>query len=658
MATHRVTILPAEVTVEVPTGALLTEAIQQAGLTFSQPCGGQGRCGRCAVDAVGLGIRRRSTIRLTAEDLSAGRALACQSVVEGDVQITIPEQEAIERRLVTDKSARKIEIPFAYDPASMQTLRTFHLELQPPSLQDSTDDLSRLGTALRSLGFDGVQVPLAVLRKLGEVLRSSEWEPWVAIETGGSLSDDETARLIEISEKPIQPVGLALDIGTTTVTCYLVDLADGHVMSSAAEYNGQIQCGEDVISRIIYASKGDGLSELRRLVYGTVAELLERLRKRTGISPEQILKVTVAGNTTMAHLFLGLPPESIRLTPYVPAANRPAAFSSGELGLPFHPNASIDFLPGVASYVGADITAGVLASGLAEADALTLFIDVGTNGEMVLGTRDWMVTCACSAGPAFEGAGVVDGMRATEGAIEEVWVNSETLEPTYRVIGGGPPKGLCGSGLISLLAELFVTGVIDRGGSVKLDLGTPRARLGDHGPEYIVAWADETESRRDIALTKVDIDNLMRAKAAIFAGFSILADSVGVDLTTVERVLIGGSFGKYINVEKAIQIGLLPDLAWDRFVFLGNTSVQGAYMGLLSREARAQISRIAERMTYLELSADNTFYDRFTAALFLPHTEIARFPSVAEIWARETRTADDDQQTTVDGRPRTEEKAL
>jgi uncharacterized 2Fe-2S/4Fe-4S cluster protein (DUF4445 family) len=663
MATHQVTLLPAGKTVEVPTGALLIEAIQLAGLTFTQPCGGQGRCGRCAVDVVGTGIRRRSTIRLTAEDLAAGRALACQSVVEGDVQIIIPEQEAIERRLVTDKSARKIELPFAYDPATMQTVRTFQLALQPPSLQDSTDDLSRLENGLNALGYNKVDVPLAVLRRLGSVLRESEWEPWVAVEAGGGLATEGSARVIEVSSEPIRPIGLALDIGTTTVTCYLVDLDDGQVLSSAAEYNGQIQCGEDVISRIIYASKGDGLAELRRLVYETVGVLLERMRKRTGISPEQILKATVAGNTTMAHLFLGLPPESIRLTPYVPAANHPAAVAAGELGLPFHPNASVDYLPGVASYVGADITAGVLASSLAEAEALTLFIDVGTNGEMVLGTREWMVTCACSAGPAFEGAGVVDGMRATEGAIEEVWVSSETLEPTYRVIGGGAPKGLCGSGLISLLAELFVTGVIDRGGSVKIDLDTPRARLGDHGPEYVVAWADETETGRDIALTKVDIDNLMRAKAAIFAGFSILADSVGVDLATVERVLIGGAFGKYINVEKAIQIGLLPDLPWDRFAFLGNTSVQGAYMGLLSREARDQLSQIAERMTYLELSADNTFYDGFTAALFLPHTEIARFPSVAEIWerddgAKEAMTTDDGGKTPGDQRPKTEEKAL
>jgi len=657
VATHRVTLLPAGTTVEVPTGTLISEAVQRAGLTFAQPCGGQGRCGRCAVDVTGPDVRRRSTIRLTSEDLAAGRALACQAVVEGDLQVTVPEQETIERRLVTDKTARKIELPFPYDPASMQTVTALPVSLQPPDLQDNLDDLSRLEVALASLGYSEVETSLSLLRRLGGVLRASNWQPWVALDTSRAQP-----RLIDLAAEPITPIGLALDIGTTTVTAYLVDLSDGRVLSTAAEYNGQIQCGEDVISRIIYAGKGDGLAELGGLVRQTIQVLLERLRKRTGVPSSQILKVSVAGNTTMAHLFLGLPPESIRQTPYIPATNHPAPIMARELDLPVHPDASVDFLPGVASYVGADITAGVLASGLAEADELTLFIDVGTNGEMVLGTREWMVTCACSAGPAFEGAGVVDGMRATEGAIEEVWVSSETYEPTYRVIGGGPARGLCGSGLIALLAELFVTGVIDRGGSVKLDLGTPRARVGDHGPEYVVAWAGESATGHDISLTKVDIDNLMRAKAAIFAGFSVLASSVGVDLANVKRVLIGGSFGRYINVEKAIQIGLLPDLPWDRFSFLGNTSVLGAYMALLSREARAELSQIAGRMTYLELSADNAFYDSFTAALFLPHTEIARFPSVAEVWEqengrRETMTVDDRRQT-GDGRPKTEEGTL
>jgi uncharacterized 2Fe-2S/4Fe-4S cluster protein (DUF4445 family) len=561
--------------------------------------------------------------------MAVGYALACQTVIEGDITITIPEQERIERRLTTDKSARKIELPFPYDPATMQSVQAFQVNLSAPSLKDNMDDLSRLEKALAVKGFTSITVPLPTLRRLGTILRDSEWSPWVVVESETPSSGP--ARLIDLSPEPIQPIGLALDIGTTTVTALLVDLTTGQVLNSAAEYNGQIARGEDVISRIIYAEKKD-LNELGTLVRQTIDTLLERLKRRTGISPEGIHKVTVAGNTTMIHLFLGLPPSSIRLTPYIPTINHPQTHLASELNLGVHPQASVLCLSGVASYVGADITAGVLASGLANTDELTLFIDVGTNGETVLGTEEWMVTCACSAGPAFEGAGVVDGMRATVGAIEEVWVHSETYEPTIRVIGGGKPRGICGSGLISLLSELFVTGVVDRAGHVKLDMDTPRVRQGEHGPEYVVAWGDETETGRDIVLTKVDVDNLMRAKAAIYAGFTVLAESVGVELKDANQVLVGGAFGKYINVENAIKIGLLPDMPWDRFHFLGNTAVMGSYMALLSFRSRQQIQDIAQMMTYVELSADNTFYDAFTAALFLPHTEIKRFPSVGEIW--------------------------
>lgn len=630
MATHKVKLLPEEKSVEVPTGTLITEAAVSAGLEITQPCGGQGRCGRCAVKIEEGVVRKRSTIRLNTDDLESGWALACQSVIEGDAVISIPEQERIERRLVTEHTARAIELPFDYIPAEIQSIQTHQLSLNPPTLDDSQDDLARLQGALRELGYHPVEISLLLLQRIGPVLRESDWKPHVLLEapTPGS----GPARLIEIGVSPFHPHGVAVDIGTTTVTAYLVDLISGKVKASAAEYNGQIARGEDVISRIIYAGKGNGLNELGTLVRETIQTVLEKLQRRTGVPTEEIFKVTVAGNTTMIHLFLGLPPETIRLTPYIPAVNHPPRFLASDLDLPFHPLASVDCLPGVASYVGADISAGVLASGLSESDALTLFIDVGTNGEIVLGNRDWMLTCACSAGPAFEGAGVVDGMRATQGAIEEVWVHSDTFEPTYRVIGGEKPRGICGSGLISLLSELFVTGVIDRAGSVKLDLDTPRVRQGDHGPEYVVAWAGETDTGRDIVLTKVDVDNLMRAKAAIYAGYSVLADSIGVNLADVQQVLVGGAFGKYINIENAINIGLLPDLPWDIFHFLGNTAALGTYMGLLSNELRVQIREIANRMTYMELSADNSFYDAFTAALFLPHTNIAHFPSVAKIW--------------------------
>jgi uncharacterized 2Fe-2S/4Fe-4S cluster protein (DUF4445 family) len=283
-----------------------------------------------------------------------------------------------------------------------------------------------------------------------------------------------------------------------------------------------------------------------------------------------------------------------------------------------------------------------------DSETLTLFIDVGTNGEIVLGNREWLMTCACSAGPAFEGAGVLHGMRATQGAIEEVWIAGPNAphpyEATYRVIGGVIPKGICGSGLISLLAEMFITGVVDKGGSINLDLASvnPRIRQGEHGPEYVVAWGsqgkdgNELAPAHDIVITNVDIDNLKRAKAAIYAGFKVLAESAGVPLELIEQFLIGGSFGKYVNIEKAIQIGLLPDMPWETFQFLGNTSVRGAYYALLDWKAREKIADIANRMTYIELSADNSFYEAFTSALFLPHTDLASFPSVEAAIVKQT----------------------
>jgi uncharacterized 2Fe-2S/4Fe-4S cluster protein (DUF4445 family) len=434
---------------------------------------------------------------------------------------------------------------------------------------------------------------------------------------------------------PTTPLwGVAVDIGTTTVSLWLVDLVSGQVRAQVAEYNGQIARGEDVISRIIYASKGDGGQEMRQRVLDTINGLLEAACKRIKlpdggkVSPEQVMKASIAGNSTMMHLLLGVPANNIRYSPFITAVNHPPAMTAREVGLNAHPDAALDCLPGVASYVGADITAGVLSSGLDDAENVTLFLDVGTNGETVLGNHDWLVTCACSAGPAFEGAGVVNGMRATTGAIEEVWINSETFEPTYRVIGSVKPKGICGSGLISLLAEAFITGILDKAGNVNLMANTPRVREGAHGGEYVVAWGAETESGEDIVITRVDTDNLLRAKAAIYAGFTVLAENVGIPLESADKVLIGGSFGKYINVEKAVQIGLLPDVEWSRFEFLGNTSVKGAYLSLLDWRKRERLTGIAKRMTYIELSADNSFYEAFTSALFLPHTDMSKFPSV------------------------------
>jgi uncharacterized 2Fe-2S/4Fe-4S cluster protein (DUF4445 family) len=629
--------------VVTPTGTLLSDAAHLAGIDIGQPCGGQGRCGRCAVQVTDGTVRRRSTLRLSPADIEQGFALACQTVVEGDVSIYVPPQEKIERRLTTDRVVAEVTVPEDYEYPFAQTIRRVHLTLNPPSMDDQTDDWSRLQIAFRlQHQMERVTCSVNQLRKMGDVLREGDWRVTAIIETGGQ-QDEKTCRLIDLQPYHVDEYsplwGCAIDIGTTTVSLWLVDLVTGQVRAQVAEYNGQIARGEDVISRIMYTSKNGGRDELRQRVLDTINSLLEVACKRVKlpqgkVTPDQVVKATIAGNSTMMHLLLGIPASNIRLSPFITTVNQPPLTTGREVGLNVNPEASVDCLPSVASYVGADITAGVLSSGLDSAENVTLFLDVGTNGETVLGNRDWLVTCACSAGPAFEGAGVVNGMRATTGAIEEVWINSDTLEPTYRVIGGGKPRGICGSGLISLLSEAFITGILDKGGNVNLAANSSRVREGAHGGEYVVAWGAETESGEDIVITRVDIDNLLRAKAAIYAGFTVLAENVGIPLETTDKVLIGGSFGKYINVEKAVQIGLLPDMDWSRFEFLGNTSVKGAYLALLDWRKRERITEIAKRMTYIELSADNRFYEAFTSALFLPHTDLSKFPSVAEALER------------------------
>ena len=638
MIEHLVLFDIAKNPVSVPTGTLLSEAAHLAGVDITQPCGGQGRCGRCTVQVVEGSVRRRSTLRLSQADVEAGYGLACQTIVEGDVSVIVPPQEKIERRLTTDRTAAEITVPFGYDYRRSQTIQRFHLSLTPPSFDDQTDDLSRLRIALRQqAGFSNVNLSLAMLKKLGEILREGNWAVTAVLDVqevlSGSGLQEYLIDLIPGFVPDEQPVwGTAIDIGTTTVTVWLVNLITGEVKAQVSDYNAQISRGEDVISRIVYASKNHGQEELQNLVLRTIKDLLELACKRVkgyAVVPENIVKATITGNSTMMHLLLGIPAASIRLSPFVTAVNRVPLFSAKQIGLGINPEGVIDCLPGVASYVGADITAGVFSSGMDDSEKLTLFMDVGTNGEIVLGSQEWLVTCACSAGPAFEGAGVLDGMRATKGAIEEIWINGETFEPTYRVIGGGKPRGICGSGLIALLAELFMTGVVDKAGNLNTHLNTARVREGDHGLEYVVAWGADTVTGRDIVFTHVDIDNLIRAKGAIYAGYSVLAESVGVPMDWIEQMLIGGSFGKYINVEKALQIGLLPDMDWEKFQFLGNTSVRGAYYALLDKDARARIDDIASRMTYVELSADNSFYEAFMSALFLPHTDMDRFPSVA-----------------------------
>jgi uncharacterized 2Fe-2S/4Fe-4S cluster protein (DUF4445 family) len=633
---YTVIFQPGDEKVEVPEGTLISEAAEEADIELNIPCGGQGRCGRCAVVVEEGAVRRRSTARLSSEALEEGYALACQTVIESDVVITVPPQEKIERRLPTAQRVAKITVPADYEWKRDQTVHKYFLTIEPPSLEDNTDDVARLKRALNrehGLEVQDLRIDLPVLRRVAGVLRQADWKVTAVLEMDTWAEPEGPPRLVDLrsGDQTASCWGVAVDIGTTSNVVYLVNLLSGEVVDTASDYNGQIARGEDVISRIIYASKGQGLRELQGLVVETINTLVRRLTDANRIATTDIHKMTAAGNSTMIHLFLGLPPESIRLEPYITTTNQPPPVKAEDLGLVINPEATVDCLPGVGSYVGADITSGIYSSGICQAKELSLFIDIGTNGEIVLGDCDWLISCACSAGPAFEGSGVQDGMRATIGAIEEVWIDDDTLEPTYKVIGDVRPRGICGSGLISLLAEGFIAGVMDKGGNINPGLDSPRVREGDRGPEYVVAWAEETADGEDIVINKVDIDNLLRAKAAVYAGFAVLARSVGMELSTVEHVLIAGAFGQYLNVEQAIQIGLLPDLPREKFKFLGNTSILGAYLSLLSRENRLRVTEVAQRMTYLELSADSSFHDEWMSALFLPHTHITDFPSVMEL---------------------------
>jgi uncharacterized 2Fe-2S/4Fe-4S cluster protein (DUF4445 family) len=635
-----VAFLPGGEMTRVSSGTSLLDAAVAAGVEIDAPCGGQGRCGRCKVTVRGEGLRRRDNARLTADDVAAGAALACQSYVTAPVEVTVPVRRAEEVRPHGHAVAEPESLPVTCDWRQNPAVRTFDLVIEPPSLADNTSDFDRLRRALaQQHGITEVRAELPVLRGLSRDLRMAAWKVNVALEMRDWVYGTYLPpRLIRVYPSAFgqRSMGLALDVGTTSIVAYLVDFETARVVDSASAYNKQIACGEDVISRIIYSRRKGGLRRLQHLAVETINNLVGELQERNRIEPYEIHEVTVAGNTTMTHLLLGIDPRHLREEPYIPTVSTPPKLVASEIGLDVNQQARVHFMPAVGSYVGGDVTAGVISSGMFATEELTLFIDIGTNGEIVLGTKDWLISCACSAGPAFEGGGVSYGMRASSGAIEDVWVSAETYEPTFRTIDDAPAVGICGSGLIDLLGELFATGVLDRSGRMDRCLGavTPRVRVDGNGvAQYVVAFEHEAGAGNDIVLTESDVTSLLRAKAAIYAGYSVLCRSVGVQLADVKQILIGGAFGQYLDVEKAIRIGLLPDLPVGLFHFLGNTSVLGAYTALLCVNMRHDVIDVAAKMTYLELSADNTFMDEYTSALFLPHTHLDAFPTVRDMIA-------------------------
>ena len=640
-----VTFSPSGESIEVPVGTSLLDAAILCDLDLPAPCAGQGRCGRCRVQIASGEVVRRSNAGLDVAEVADGWTIGCQAFVAGAVEAYIPPRRREQVRPHGHAVAEPESLPAACGWRQNPSVKSLAIELDPPSLSDNTSDLDRLQRELvRQAGIVGLRAELPILRQLGSVLRAADWKLRVTLEMADwAYGAPLPPRLIDVrpASAELRDYGLAVDIGTTSVVAYLVDFDTGRIVDTESAYNKQISCGDDVISRIIFARRPSGLEQLEMLVLTTINELVGKLVARNQISTRDIHEVAIAGNTTMTHLLLAIDPRYLREEPYIPTVAQAPRLLGMDLGLEVNPLARVHCLPAVGSYVGGDITAGVISSGMYATDMLTLFIDIGTNGEMVLGNREWLLSCACSAGPAFEGGGVKHGMRASEGAVEDVYIDEQSFEPSFRTVDDAAPIGICGSGLIDLLGELFYTGLIDKSGRLDRQAATDRVRTHDGVAEYVVARQGENGAPGDVVITESDITSLLRAKAAIYAGYEVLCRSVGVDLADIEQILIGGAFGQYINVEKAIRIGLLPDQPVEHFHFLGNTSAQGAYATLLCASLRSDVRDVAAKMTYLELSADNSFMDEYTSALFLPHTDLNAFPSVRDaLAARESRRAD------------------
>lgn len=624
-------ILPSGETIAALPHFSLLDNLKKNGIHIIAPCGGgNGICGRCKVIVKEGAYRTRLEEKLSETEIAQGYVVACQTYLKGDLRIEVPPASLLSvEGVVATGRAEDLEESFKSHRVDIAPLTTkVHLELPPPTLTDNVSDKERLKRGLAEFGFHNINFPFRLMRELAKNLRMEDWKVTVVL-----VDMDYGKEIVRLSpgEKAEDQCkyGLAVDVGTTTIVVYLVDLPAGRLVDIASTYNYQIIYGEDVISRIIYATEKGGLKELQDTVIDNINNLIEPIKEKFGLTEECVDSIVISGNTTMTQLLLGLDPAWIRLEPYIPTANIFPITSAGRLGINVTPDAPIYTLPCVGSYVGGDIVAGVLTTKMHKREELSILIDVGTNGELVIGNSEWLITTACSAGPCFEGGGMKYGMRATEGAIDRVKINPQTFEAEIRVIGGGAPEGVCGSGIIDTIAELFLKGMITHKGQIRTDLGLKNIRSTKDGLEFILYQ----DKNRIITVTEPDIDNILRAKSAIYAGFKVMLQEVGLSFNDISTYYIAGGFGRFLNIEKAIIIGMLPDQPRGKFKYLGNASATGAYLCLLSAQLRKEAEDIAKKMTYIELSVSRHFMDEYVAGLFLPHTDLSAFPSVAEMIA-------------------------
>lgn len=623
------------VTIECNAGDNLLELARRANVAIDAPCSGNGSCGKCRVKLVEGEVESLQSRHITDEEYEAGWRLSCNSRVRGDCTVFVPDiASAYQSRMKTADLSSPKEIAIFEDCQSqlresgihfVNNYRAVTVTMAEPTLEDTMPDNERLTWAVQeALGVEKVEIPFCVMVKLASTLREHNFNVTVKGELAG-----DAFRCMEIcGAEDTAIVGCAIDIGTTTVTMVLTDLTSGKLLAKGSSGNGQIRYGADVINRIIEQGKPGGRKKLQdAIIKETLTPIIASLCKSAGISARSILRLSVGANTTMNHLFVGVDAEPVRMEPYIPSFFGWEGLLAGDLKLPANPLAPVIIAPNIGSYVGGDITAGTLASGIWDKDEMSLFIDLGTNGEIVFGNRDFLMSCACSAGPAFEGGDISCGMRATDGAVEACTIDKVTMEPTLSIIGDEGQKcvGICGSGIIDLISELFRCGIINAKGLFVRE--GERVRRDAHGMgRYVVAMPEASETGREVSLNEVDIDNFIRAKGAIFSAIDTLLQSVDMTVDMIDKVYVAGGIGSGINMKNAVNIGMFPDVELDKFQYIGNSSLTGAYAMVMSDEAAAKTAEVAANMTYLELSTHPGYMDSFVAACFIPHTDSRLFP--------------------------------
>ena len=623
------------VVIECNAGENLLELARRANVAIDAPCSGNGSCGKCRVKLVEGTVESPKTLHISDEEFAEGWRLSCSSRVIEDVTVLVPDiASAYQSRMKTADLSSPEEIAiFTQAQEAMRSsgivfenkYRALDLVMDVPSLEDTMPDNERLTWAIQAAaGVEKVEIPYAVMVRLAHVLRENNFHVCVK----GALKGDTFHCMDITAPTDTAIVGCAIDIGTTTVSMVLTDLTSGKLLAKGSGGNGQIRYGADVINRIIEQGRPGGRKKLQdAIIKDTLTPIIANLCKTANISARSILRLSVGANTTMNHLFVGVDAESVRMEPYVPSFFHWDGLLAGDVKLPANPLAPVIIAPNIGSYVGGDITAGTMASMIWDKDELSLFIDLGTNGEIVFGNRDFLMSCACSAGPAFEGGDISCGMRATDGAIEACTLDKDTMEPTLRIVGEADQKavGICGSGIIDIISELFRCSIINAKGLFVRE--GRRVRRDAHGMgRFVLAEPEESETGREISINEVDIDNFIRAKGAIFSAIETLLNAVDMSVDAIDHVYVAGGIGSGINMKNAVNIGMFPDVDLEKFTYIGNSSLTGAYAMVMSDAAIETCQKVAANMTYLELSTHPGYMDAFVAACFLPHTNAKLFP--------------------------------